>query len=279
MRIYAYGDKGKPELMLLPGNNIEGKEYYEEVLPYLVGTFHVILVSYSGFDGNERTVFKDMPTEAGMIEQYVKENYGGRLFAMYGSAIGGTFAALLMQRDEIRFDHVIVGGVDLDKASAPAAFIQSRLFAPLFYKMIHTGKPAKAVSKELAHLSPKDPYVRQLRMMGVGTGGRDYVKKKSVINQFYAEWTVGLKPGIAVEGTQVHFLHAKKTGKDFLERVQYVFKDPDVLEFNMKHEELLLCHPQDWAETIRKILKQEPYGKLSDTRTETDTVQEPDTGA
>lgn len=260
MRIYTYGSKEKPELMLLPGNCIEGREYYEDVLPYLLNAFHVIVVSYSGFDGNEKTIFLDMKTEASMIEKYVKENYGGRLFAVYGSAIGGTFEAFLMQRDQIRFDHVILGGVDFDKASAPAAFLQSRLFAPIFYRMIHTGKPSSQVSKEMVHLSPKDPYIRQLRMMGVGTGGRDYVKKQSVVNQFYSEWTVKLKGALETEGTQVHYLHPGKTGGEYLDRVKYYFKDPDIHEFDMKHEELLLRYPKDWAETMAKILNQELYG-------------------
>ena len=260
MRIYTYGNKDKPELMLLPGNLIDGQEYYEEVLPYLLQSFHVILVSYSGFDGNDKTVFKDMKFESEMIEHYIKENYGGHLYAVYGSAIGGTFAALLMQRSIIRFDHVIIGGTDFDKVSAPAAFLQSRLFAPMFYKMIHSGEPNAQIAKEMAHLSPKDPYIRQLHMMGIGSGGRYFVKRKSVINQFYAEWTVGLKPPVDAEGTQVHYLHAKKTGDQYLDRVRAIFRDPDVLEFDMKHEELLLRYPKDWAEKIAEILKVELYG-------------------
>ena len=260
MRIYAFGNKEKPELMLLPGNLIEGREYYEEVLPYLLGTFHVILVSYSGFDGNENNIFRNMEIEAEMIEGYVKENYGGKLFALYGSAIGGTFAAFLMQRNEIRFDHVIIGGVDFDKASIPVAFLQSRLFAPIFYKMIHTGEPSSAIAKEMPHLNPKDPYIRQLRLMGVGTGGRAYVKRKSVINMFYSEWTAGLKSQIAVEGTKVHYMHAKKTGDVYLDRVKSVFKDPEIYEYDTKHEELLLRYPKDWAEKIAGILGQELYG-------------------
>lgn len=260
MRIYTYGNREKPELMLLPGNCIEGKEYYEEVLPLLLPSYHVILVSYSGFDGNENTTFRTMETEAEMIEGYILENYEGRIAAVYGSAIGGTFAAFLMQRNKIHFDQVIIAGVDFDKASLPVAYLQSRLFAPIFYRMIHTGEASSTVAKEMVHLHPKDPYIKQLRLMGVGTGGRAYVNRKSVINQFYAEWTVRLKKGISVPGTIVHFLHAKKTGDVYLDRVKQIFKDPVIHEYDMKHEELLLRYPEDWVKKIAEILDQEHYG-------------------
>ena len=65
---------------------------------------------------------------------------------------------------------------------------------------------------------------------------------------------------VDAEGTQVHYLHAKKTGDQYLDRVRAIFRDPDVLEFDMKHEELLLRYPKDWAEKIAEILKVELYG-------------------
>lgn len=55
-------------------------------------------VSYDGFDGTEETVFPDTVTETAKIEEYVQENFGGRIHVAYGCSMGGSFVGLLIQR-------------------------------------------------------------------------------------------------------------------------------------------------------------------------------------
>lgn len=255
MRIHVYGNKDKPELMLLPGNCLNGQDNFGEVIDLLRDTYHVICVCYDGFDGNEKTVFKDMLTEAGMLEKYVQENYAGRLHAVYGSSLGGSLAALLMQRKVIHMDHVIIGSTDFDHPSKSVAWLESRLFAPSFYKMIHTGVPLGSVAKEMSALSPRDSYVKLLRMMGVGHGGLQYVKKESVRNQFYSEWVTKIEEGIDVPETAVHCLYAGKMGEEYKKRYRRHFKNPHIIEHehNQKSEELLISYPEEWVREIKNI--------------------------
>lgn len=43
--------------------------------------YYVVCVSYDGFDEQEDTLFVDMITETQKIEEYVKANFNGTIFA------------------------------------------------------------------------------------------------------------------------------------------------------------------------------------------------------
>lgn len=63
MKFYVFGDKEHPVILLLPGTCCHWKTNFETVIPLLEKEFHVICVSYDGFDETEDTIFPDMLTE------------------------------------------------------------------------------------------------------------------------------------------------------------------------------------------------------------------------
>ena len=97
MRFYTYGKKENPVILLLPGTCCHWKKNFEGVIPYLEKEYYVVCVSYDGFDEQEDTLFVDMITETQKIEDYVKVNFNGTIFAAYGCSMGGSFVGLLVQ--------------------------------------------------------------------------------------------------------------------------------------------------------------------------------------
>lgn len=94
MKVYSLGNKAGPTLMLLPGTCCHWKSNFAPVLPLLEPHFHVLCVSYDGFDETELdTTFPTMEEEAAKIEAYINENLGGHLHAAYGCSLGGSFVA------------------------------------------------------------------------------------------------------------------------------------------------------------------------------------------
>ena len=57
MKFYTFGVEGKPVILLLPGTCCHWKLNFGEVIPLLEQHFHVVCVSYDGFDETEDTVF------------------------------------------------------------------------------------------------------------------------------------------------------------------------------------------------------------------------------
>ena len=98
MKVYEFGKKSAPALLLLPGTCCHWKGNFGRVIPLLEEDFRVLCVSYDGFDETEQTEFPSMLAETEEIETYLKEHCGGHIRAAYGCSLGGSFVGLLAAR-------------------------------------------------------------------------------------------------------------------------------------------------------------------------------------
>lgn len=249
MKFYTFGDKGKPVILLLPGTCCHWQKNFGEVIPLLEQGFHIVCVSYDGFDETEDTVFTDMLTETQKIEAYIQEYHDGQICAAYGCSLGGSFVGLLVQRRNIHIDHAILGSSDLDQDAVWKAKLKCAIAIPLLHKIVSTGKYPKVLQglMEKKRTTYRDKF---MAMFGIGNGGLPFMKRESVYNQFYSDLITPLNEKISVPGTTVHCYYAAKMGTQYLERYRKHFKDPVIHRFDMEHEELLILYPEQWMETV-----------------------------
>lgn len=255
MKFYTYGQKENPVILLFPGTCCLFKTNFKKVIPYLEKDFYVVGIAYDGFDETEDTVFDNMTSQTEKIEQYVIENFGGKVHAAYGCSMGGSFVGLLIQRKVIHISHGILGSSDLDQETGLGAKWKAWLIAQVLYGVFQKGKLPKFFQKRLEQ---KDPEVREymdkmLAMFGVGNKDMVCVKKKSIRNQFYSDLVTPLEEKISALGTIVHVFYAKKMGEMYLERYHKHFQNPDICEHDLQHEEMLLSYPEKWAEEIKRV--------------------------
>ena len=92
-------------------------------------------------------------------------------------------------------------------------------------------------------------------MFGIGKGGCPWITKKNIRNQFYSDLVTKVDHGIAVRGTTIHVFYALKMGEKYRERYHLYFKNPDIREFDLQHEELFCCQPVRWAEEVVECCK------------------------
>ncbi|MBQ7796971.1 MAG: alpha/beta hydrolase [Lachnospiraceae bacterium] len=252
MKFYTFGNESAPVILLLPGTCCHWKRNFGEVIPRLKQDFHVVCVSYDGFDETEDTVFPDMLTETEKIETYIKTNYGGRIRAAYGCSLGGSFVGLLVQRKNIHIDHAILGSSDLDQDAVWKAKVKCKIAIPLLHKIVSTGEYPKALQGLME--KKRTPYRDQfMAMFGIGNGGLPFMKRESIDNQFYSDLITPLENGICVPGTTVHCFWAAKMGEEYLHRYQKHFKEPVIHRFDMEHEELLVLYPEQWAQKVKEV--------------------------
>ena len=57
--------------------------------------------------------------------------------------------------------------------------------------------------------------------------------------KYYTDLITYLDDDIHVENTKVHFIYARKMGEKYLRRYKKYFRDPDIREFDMQHEQWL----------------------------------------
>lgn len=255
MKFYEFGNKENLSIMLLPGTCCHWKNNFNNVIDLLKESFYVICVSYDGFDENEKTEFPDMIKETEKIEDYIQNNLNGNIHAIYGCSLGGSFVGLLMQRRKIHMNHGILGSSDLDQTSPLKGKLQTKLLIPIIYRLIKKRKTDGYIMRTLKR-KKSEGYVNAFLNMILGINGEDisFVSRRSMENQFYYDLITKLDNDIEVKGTNIHCLYAAKMGELYLNRYKQHFKNPDIIEHNLEHEELLACKPKEWVEVIKKCI-------------------------
>ena len=224
--------KGKT-LMLLPGTACDYQTNFGAVLDRLAGKYHLICVNYDGFDGSG-SVFPDMITVTEKIEKYIRDHFGGKIDGAVGSSLGGSFVGQLIQRENIHMDHGIFGSPDLDQSGRFSAWLQSKLVVPLLTGFTKNEKK-KAKSRE------KLKSIFDMNDEAADKFMECFAKfdPVSIKNEYYTDLLTWLHDDIHVEHTRVHFIFAKKMGEKYLKRYRKYFRDPDIREFDMQHEQWL----------------------------------------
>ena len=235
MKIYTFGAEDAPVLLLLPGTCCHWKSNFGAVIPLLADSFRVLCVSYDGFDETEQTEFPTMLEETEKIETYLKTHCGGHIRAAYGCSLGGSFVGL-------RF-----WGCGWHRRGK----IADGFSAAMIYPVVRDGKfKAKFLQKRLDKCAKESgDYVKAfLKMFGEA---RPYVTMQSCKNQIHL--ITPLPDKIHVPGTEIHIFYALKMGAKYRARYQQHFAHPVLHEQNLQHEELLACHPEQWAHLVKSI--------------------------
>ena len=254
MKFYEFGTQNKTSIMLTPGTKCHWKNNFGQVIPLLEKDFHVICVSYDGFDETEHNTYPDTITETEKMEWYIKEHLNGSVDILYGCSLGGTFVGQLIYRENIHVRHGILGSSDLDQSGKIVARLNQNLTNPLIYKYMHRGYLPEWIVKMMKKIWGEDYTDAALKMMGNGGVDMSFVSKESCYNQDYYDAITPLADHIDVQGTKVHIFYALKMGKKYKKRYLQHFISPDIRQYDYEHEELLMCYPEKWVEEVKACI-------------------------
>ena len=219
--------------MLLPGTACDYQSNFGNVLDRLKEKYHLICVNYDGFDG-KGTIFTDMITVTEKIEKYIQENYNGHIDGAIGSSLGSSFVGQLIMRENIHIDHGIFGSPDLDQCGKFSAWLQSKLVVPLLTGFTKNEKKKAKTRDKLKNLFEMDDEMADRFMECFSKFSPETIR-----NEYYTDLLTWLKDDIHVENTKVHFIYASKMGEKYLKRYKKYFRDPEIREFDMQHEQWL----------------------------------------
>ena len=254
MKVYEFGKKSAPALLLLPGTCCHWKGNFGRVIPLLEKNFRVLCVSYDGFDETENTEFPTMPEETEKIEAYIKEHCSGHIHGAYGCSLGGLFCgpaggAAKHPHGLWHFGQLRSGSIAGCRRKITDGAALAPALSPHPGWKVQKPYPAKKASKRMGQT---EAYVQAfMDMLG---GGRPYVTMKSCKNQFYSDLITPLPDQINVPGTEIHIFYALKMGKKYRLRYLRHFDHPVIHEQELQHEELLACYPEQWAALVKQIV-------------------------
>lgn len=242
-----FGNLNGKTLMLLPGTCCDYQTNFAAVLDALAEKYHLICVNYDGFDG-KGTVFPDMLSVTEKIERYILENHGGRLDGALGSSLGGSFVGQLIQRENVHLDHGIFGSSDLDQSGKLGAKLQSMLVVPLLTSFTGSEKKQAKTREKLKTLFEMSDETADRFMACFARFSPESIK-----NEYYSDLLTWLNEDIYVAHTRAHFIYANKMGEKYLKRYRKYFRDPDIREFAMQHEQWLFGEAKYTAPVLRAI--------------------------
>lgn len=231
MKFDEMGKEDAKTLMLLPGTCCDYQTNFYNVIDRLAAKYHLICVNYDGFDGGGE-IFPDIITVTEKIERYIKEKHNGRLDGALGSSLGSTFVGQLILRKNVHIDHGIFGSPDLDQSGKFAAWLQSKLVVPLLTSFTKSEKKQRKTKEKLKSFFLMDDEAADRFMQCFSR-----FKPESIKNEYYTDLLTQLDKDIYVEHTKVHFIYANKMGEKYLKRYKKYFRNPDIREYDMQHEQ------------------------------------------
>jgi len=247
MQFVEMGNLSGKTLMLLPGTACDYQTNFGTVLDQLGKKYHLICVNYDGFDGCG-SIFPDMIRVTEKIETYIQEKHGGHLDGAIGSSLGSSFVGQLIQRENIHIDHGIFGSPDLDQSGKFSAWLQSKLVVPLLTSFTKNEKKMAKTREKLKSFFEMDDETADRFMECFSKFNPESIK-----NEYYTDLLTWLKEDIHVKNTKVHFIYAKKMGEKYLKRYKKYFRDPDIREFDMQHEQWLFGGER-YAAPVLKVI-------------------------
>lgn len=239
MKVEVFGNPTGKKILLLPGTCSTWQSSFQRVIPYLEKDYKIICVNYTGFDGSNHT-FPSVELEMEGVEDAIKEKCGGRVHLVYGSSIGATIIALLIERRRIKIDHAVIGSTNFLKMDKLAGKVYAKHVASLFEGMIKDPEKNKDRIREL----------QKKKGIDMGEDGEKYLEEnrlsimkvlpESVYNQIYSLVTTPLGSKIGTPGCTIHVMYSKKMGKHYFLEYKRHFSNFVIHEFSMGPEGWLL---------------------------------------
>ena len=257
MKVYTFGEPDNQALLLLPGKYSHYRNTFGHVIPALSKNYYVHAVSYDGMDDTEDEKFTSLKKEIEKIEAYITEQFGGNLYAAYGSAFGGMIVTQLVQRKKVHITHAILGSSDLSQASKQESQWNSVFVGPIVQGILKRGDVKSYQKKILIKLYGEEYTDAFLKTMGVGGEVNEaFVSIDTIHAMGKAQHAMKMRESADVAGTTVHIFYAAKMSEEKKNLYEKYFVYPDVREHEgYQKEEMLYLHPEEWLEEIDDCLK------------------------
>lgn len=198
MKFYEFGKENEKTLLLLHGNASTWKMSFGKSIPLLAEKYHVIAVGLDGFDPTENTEYISGEDEANKISAYVRDNLGGKLFAIYGSSLGCLPAIFVSVSGKVKVGHLILSG---------AEDVSFGIFNPLMTKLVAKleGKIVKKIvsgeAKFLIKMMGMEAYTPEMLSEMIYAGASQKTLENATIagSTFYNKAIKGIKPQTGIK--------------------------------------------------------------------------------
>jgi pimeloyl-ACP methyl ester carboxylesterase len=252
MKFYEFGQQNKKTLMLLHGNASTWKMSFGKCIPYLEERYHVIAVGLDGFDPTEGATYISGEDEADKIIAYVRDNLGGRFFAIYGASLGCLPAVFVSVSEKIKVDHMILDGAE-NVSFGILNPLMTRVVARMEGKLVK--KVVSGDAKFLINMMGMKEYTPEMLSEMIYTGASDKTLENATIAgaTFYNKIIKGIKPQT---GLKAACWYGAREGnmKSAVKGLKKVFPMIEVKAFEGYGHGEILQHPEQLRDEIDRFV-------------------------
>ena len=160
MKFHEFGDKNLPPILLIHGGGSSWWNYLRQAR-ILSEKYHVILPTLNGHGEEYQLDYVSTEDSALEILDYIKENCGGKLFAIGGVSLGGQIAMELLSLDsEIAEKAIIDGSICIPQ---PRLAKISIFLVSLFGKLMFSKSSCKLQLGMMNKFYPKLAYPDEIK--------------------------------------------------------------------------------------------------------------------
>lgn len=255
MKFHEFGDKNLPPILLIHGGGSSWWNYLRQAR-LLSHNYHVILPTLNGH--GEECQLNYVSTEVSALEilDYIKVNYGGKLFAVGGVSLGGQIAMELLSLDSDIAEKAIIDGSICIPQPRLARF--SILLVSLFGKLMFSKSSCKLQLSIMNKCYPQLAYPDEIKNYYMEDMPRTPIKTLVTIYKTYMGH-YKLKDKISASKAQVLYIYGEKELNGVKESARLFQKmHPDTILYEAKgynHGYLSAYLPQEWVELVELFLK------------------------
>ena len=162
MEIFEYGNKCNKKLILIHGFESTYRTF-DTMIDYYQKDYHVIVPVLTGHSVTEKKDFVSFAESAEEFERYYKNNYGDTIDVVYAASMGGIFASVLWQRENLRINKLIMESSPL----LPFGSTVCKIMTKVYLSMTHSTqeREEKTLKKAIKTIVAEDDFDSFLEMM------------------------------------------------------------------------------------------------------------------
>ena len=253
MKFHEFGDKNNKPMILIHGV-LTPWQIWQPQAEYFKQNYFVAVPALDAHIEEEASEFLSIDDEAAKIEAYVKENFGGRVYALCGLSMGGKIANRIFERRNISIDNLVLDGAPLVKGS----FIAKKFMTMSYISIIHKSKQRdkKTLENFKKDFLP-EKYIESFLKFA------DTMSDSSIENMISGVCDIGLSGHDNKNGTKILFMHGTKGNEVYsvkaAGKMSELYKGSvAVKQFDgCKHCEIAVYEPEKWCGTVDSFLKGE----------------------
>ena len=253
MRFHEFGDR-KNKVMVLIHGVLAPWQVFEPQIEYFKNDYCVVVPALDAHIEEEKSEFVSLEKEAEKIEEYIKKNFGGRVYVVCGLSMGGKIANRIFERENIKIDNLVLDGAPLMKISVIAKKLMTMSYKTIVHKSKQRDKKTlENFKKDFLPEKYLDSYLKFA----------DTMSDKSIENMLISVCDVTPLPCSNKNGTRILFMHGTKGNEVYsvksAKKMQEIYGDiVSVKQFDgCMHCEIAVYSPNVWCGTVENFLKQE----------------------